>query len=54
MLNFDVNKNNAVPIEVISSIQQLATQMFQQDMATGAPQEAVQEPQATAPAGGNR
>lgn len=54
MINFDVNKDNAVPFEVIASIQQLATQMYQQDLTTGAPQGAVQEPQATAPAGGNQ
>jgi hypothetical protein len=54
MVKFDLKEPTGVDFETIMSLQQLATQMFQQDMATGAPQGAVQEPQATAPAGGNQ
>jgi len=51
MLNFDVKDKTGVQFETIMSLQQLATQMYQQDMMIGAPQGQAQNPQTTAPAG---
>lgn len=54
MIDFKLRNETGVDFETLMSMQQLSTQMYQQDMMTGAPQGAVQEPQATAPAGGNQ
>lgn len=51
MINFEVGNKTGVQFETIMSLQQLATQMFQQDMMIGAPQGQVQNPQSAAPAG---
>lgn len=54
MIKFDLREPTGVDFETLMSIQQLSAQMYQQDLMTGAPQGNVQEPQATAPAGGNQ
>lgn len=51
-INFDVENKTGVQFETIMSIQQLATQLFQQDMMMGSPQGMVQDPQTSTPAGG--